>query len=150
MFVERFQALFFSCQVLPVQSVRLGFSSSIHLLPCSFRFPAFPSFRHKEELRTPSLVHVCFGPGQPTEIFHTIPNIASLNLTLLGLSTCKVNKGGAFYDPRHPMLSLHSFPPQEWLQQSQQLINWMLWGHWVLFSELCLCKLHRSVELSRN
>lgn len=97
------------------------------------KFPALLSFRQKEELRTPSLVCVCIGPGQPTEIFHTILNIASLNLTLLGLSTCKVNKYGALYDPRRPMLFLHSLPSQEWLQQSQQLINWMPWVHWVLF-----------------
>lgn len=148
--LKGFRHYFSPARYCPCRVSGLDFPAVFTYCHVASRFPAFPSFRHKEELRTPSLVHVCFGPGQPTEIFHTIPNIASLNLTLLGLFTCKVNKGGAFYDPRHPMLSLHSFPPQEWLQQSQQLINWMLWGHWVLFSELCLCKLHRSVELSRN
>lgn len=40
--LKGFILFFSSCQVLPVQSVRLGFSSSIHLLPHSFQVSSPP------------------------------------------------------------------------------------------------------------
>lgn len=99
--------LFLFLQVLCVEAGRVGFSRNILLLPCSSQVSS-PSviLRHKDSKL--SLVHVCVGPSQPTEIFHTILKITTLNLRVLGVFTRIMNEQGTFHRPSCPTLSFDS------------------------------------------
>lgn len=88
-----------------MQTGRLGFSRNIFLLPCSSQVSS-PSVISRNKDSKLSLVHVCIGPSQPTENFHTILKITTLNFTVLGVFTHTMNEQGIFTTqavPHYPL-----------------------------------------------
>lgn len=108
---EKVSDYFLSCQVLCVQTHRISFSRNILLL--ALQLPGFQPFCHLgKKAQKAFSSFFCIGPSQPTEIFHTMLNITTLNFTVLGVFTCTVNEQGTFYHPSCSTWSLVSILSQ--------------------------------------
>lgn len=90
-----------------MQTGRVGFSWNILLLPCSSQVSSLSVILRYKDSKL-SLVYVCVGPSQPTEIFHTILKITTLNFTVLGIFTRTMNEQRTFHHPNCSMLSFDS------------------------------------------